>query len=146
MKRHSILLFVMSIISFIIAALGALSAIAAIMLINRLSEIESGDDLTRIFGIFAGLGAFALFIIGFGVMVVTSLPGILGVICAVKNGKFSTCCLIIGGIASLRSLAALAECIIQGESIGVGIVVFLYFGLYTAGAALVYIHKKRKQQ
>lgn len=142
MKKSNILLFVMSLVSFGIAVLGVFAAVAAVAISDYLADTVNNNELTQVFGVFAFIGVAAFFIFAVCVIAITVLPGVLGIICSMKNGKFAFGCLIIGSTGALRGLMSLIDNIIQGESIGLNLIIFLYFGLYTTGAVMVYINKK----
>lgn len=142
MKKSSILLFIMSIVSVLIAALGIIGAAFAVILSSDLAETQNNDELATVIGIFLYIGIFALFIAAVLTVAITLLPGILGLICSLKNGKFATGCLIIGSIGSFFSLTSFANTVMQKESIVIPLLSALYFGLYTAGAGIVYAKKK----
>lgn len=146
MRKSSILLFVMSLVSLAIAALGVLCVAVAAILGNNLADTLNGDELTKVLGIFAYIGIFALLIVAVLIIGATALPGIFGIICVVKNGKFATACLIMGSIGSLRSLAWLIDSFVNETSVFAPMMVLLYFGLYTAGAVRVYADRKKAMQ
>lgn len=146
MKKSSILLCIMSIVSFLIAALGIIGIALAVILSHNLAETQNNNELTTIIGVFIYIGIFALFIAALLTVAITLLPGILGLICSLKNGKFATGCLIIGSIGSFCSLSSFINTVIQKESIIIPLLSILYFGLYTAGAGIVYADKKSRKK
>lgn len=143
------LLFVMSIISFALSALSMIGGIIALSFANTLGEtnLSRYDNVLSIFASFLGLGLFVVMILLTVLAVVavgvTVLLGILGMICCKKQGKCSLGCLIIGGILSLFTAATIAHSIADGSFEAWVILILAYFGLYTAGAAVVYIENKK---
>lgn len=143
------LLFVMSIISFVLTAASIIGGIAAFSLEKQLEEtdLSNYDNVASVFASFLGLGlmvamllaaVLALIIAG-----VTVLLGILGIACCKKQGKYSLGCLILGGFFSLLTAASIANSITDGNFEAWVMLVLAYFGLYTAGAAIVYIENKK---
>ena len=143
------LLFVMSIISFVLSALCMIGGIIAFSFANNLEKtaLSRYDNVLTIFASFLGLGLFVVMVLLTVLAVVavgvTVLLGILGMICCKKQGKCSLGCLIIGGILSLFTAATIAHSIADGSFEAWVILILAYFGLYTAGAAGVYIENKK---
>lgn len=146
MKKHNILLFLMSLVSFIISFLGIAGVVLAIILSNKLADTQNADELTQVIGMFAFMGVILFFVIAVTTCVITVLLGSLGLICSLKNGKWAMGCLVLGIIGSCNGLLSIVTSIEQEESLMLPIVVLLYFGLYTAGAAIAYIGKNRQNQ
>lgn len=146
MRKHNILLFLMSIVSFIISFLGIAGVVLAIILSNKLADTQNADELTQVIGIFAFMGVILFFVIAVASCAITILLGSLGLICSLKNGKCAMGCLVLGITGSCNGLLSIATSIKQEEPLTLPIAAFLYFGLYTAGAVIAYIGKNRQNQ
>lgn len=145
--KSYLLIFVMSIISFILFVLSVIGAIAAYAIHEELADIINGeatdvDAFMIFFAIFFVSGSILLLAIAIGAAVVTVILGIFGIICARQNGKFSIGCLIMGGIPTLFTAFEIVQSLLDGDFEPIMFPIFLYFGLYTAGAVLAYIEKR----
>ncbi|MCM1328219.1 MAG: hypothetical protein NC253_02160 [Ruminococcus sp.] len=93
-------------------------------------------------GVFVVIGASIVLIIAVSAAAATALLGIFGIICARQNGKFSIGCLIMGAIPTLFTAFEIVQSLLDGSFEPIMFPIFLYFGLYTAGAAMAYIEKR----
>lgn len=146
------LLFVMSIISFVLTAASIIGGIAAFSLAKQLEEtnLSNYDDAISVFASFLGLGMYVVMLLAAVLALiisgVTVLLGILGIICCKKQGKLSLGCLILGGILSLFTAVSIAVSIVRGSFEVYSVLGLAYFGLYTAGSAVVYIENKKDRE
>ncbi len=145
--KSCLLIFIMSIISFILAVLCSFGAIAAFVFSNKLSEFTEAelsdiDGIIQVGAVFLMIGMFLILAIAIGAAVITVILGIFGMICARQNGKFSLGCLIMGGIPALFTALTIARSLLYGSFEPIMFPIFAYFGLYTAGAVIAYIEKR----
>lgn len=142
------LLFVMSIISFVLSALCMIGGIIAFSFANNLEE----TTMSRLDNILSllGLGLLVVMILTTVIAAVTAgvtvLLGILGMVCCKKQGKCSLGCLILGGIFSLFTAASIVHSIADGTFEAWVFLILVYFGLYTAGAAIAYIDSRNDKK
>lgn len=127
MKKSCVFLLVMSIISLLISVLNAVGFIG--WLHNSAYKI----DIVNNFFLRTYLIYFLLFF----------LPGLFGIIGSIKRGRFTVVCIVLGSLFALYMLGEGAVYILQGVSIWVGDwIVFVYFALYTAAAAIAFKFRK----
>lgn len=135
----------MSIISFVLSALCIVGAVAAYVFIQDLTEADLSevDGFLQVIAIFFIMGTAILFAVAIAAAIITALLGIFGIVCVRKNGKFALGCVIMGGMPSLLTAAIIVQSILNGSFEIWTFSIFAYFGLYTTGAAVAYIDRKK---
>lgn len=139
----------MSIISFVLTAASIIGGIAAFFYAKQLDDtlLTDYNNSVPVFGAFLGFVMYvaSLLLAVFAAIAacVTVLMGILGIACCKKQGKYSLGCLILGGLFSLLTAASIANSITDDNFEAWVMLVLVYFGLYTAGSAIVYIENKK---
>ncbi|MBQ8787737.1 MAG: hypothetical protein IJZ61_08910 [Oscillospiraceae bacterium] len=147
MKKQLIPLFVMSVISalFSLASLGV--GIWAIAAEKELSDtaVATEDGLLAVLAIFGSLFIILMVVIMLIAFAATALLAIFGIICALKNGRFSLACLVLGSIGTVLSATSLPAIIeeIVNDFNPIVLIPSLYFIGYTVCAAIAFAYKKK---
>ncbi len=146
MKKQLIPIFVVSIISLIFSVLTLGISIWAIVMQNDLFELaeENTDGFTALIGIFGSVIIMLLAIAAIIVFAATTILGIFGLICSLKNGRFSLVCLILGSVVTLLSLSGIPALLedITNAFEPMYLIPFVYCGVYTACAVVAFIYRK----
>lgn len=147
MKKQLIPIFVISIISLVFSVLALGFGIWAIVMQDELFGLaeENDDVLTALIGVFSSVIIILLIIIAIIVFAATALLGIFGLVCALKNGRFSLVCLILGSVATLLSLSGIPALLedITNNFEPIYLIPFIYCGTYTACAIIAFMHRKK---
>ncbi len=147
MKKQLIPILVISIISLVFSVVMLGIGIWLIPIIDTLPEVVSDSDdavlvLLAAFGSMVIILVIAIVLVAFAV---TALLGAFGLVCALKNGRFSLACLILGAIAVLISLSAFPSLFLSIADKNfepIFLVPFAYCGTYTACAVIAFIYRK----
>ena len=145
MKKQLIPLFVMSIFSIVLSVISLGFGIWAFALGEEASELMDSDDgLSIIFGLFGSVIIVLLAVLAIIAFSATLLPGILGIIASIKNGRFSLGCVIIGSIETLFALMSIPTMLedIMNDFNPIGLIPFIYCGTYTACAIIAFMYRK----
>lgn len=147
MKKQLIPIFVISIISIILSVVMLGIGIWAIVMQNDLFKLaeENDDAFTALIGVF---GSVVILLLAVGAIIafgVTALLSIFGLICALKNGRFSLVCLILGSVLTLISLSGIPAMLedIMNDFEPIGLIPFVYCGTYTACAIVAFMYRKK---
>lgn len=147
MKKQLIPLFVMSIISIVFSVITLGIGIWAIVMQNDLFELneENGDAFTALISVFGSVIILLLAIAAMIAFAATALLGAFGLVSALKNGRFSIVCLILGSIATIITLMGVPAMLedIMNDFDPIGLVPFVYCGTYTACAIVAFMYRKK---
>lgn len=147
MKKQLVPLFVISIISLVFSVIMLGIGIWILPAVNELPEVVSDSD-NVILVLLAAFGSMVIVLVIVIVMIafaVTALLGTLGLVCALKNGRFSLACLILGAITVLISLSAFPSLFlsIADENFEpIFLIPFVYCAVYTACSVVAFIYRK----
>lgn len=146
MKKQLVPLFIMSIVSIVFSVVMLGTGIWAITIQNELFELveENDDGFTAFIG---ALGSIVIILLIVAVMIVfaaTVLLGVFGLICSLKNGRFSLVCLILGSVSTLFSLSGIPAILedIMNDFNPIGLIPFVYCGVYTACSVIAFMYRK----
>ncbi len=148
MKKQLIPIFVISIISLIFSVVMLGIGIWIIPAVNDLPEVVSDSD-DVILVLLAAFGSMIIILVIVIVMIafsVTALLGTFGLVCALKNGRFSLACLILGTITVLISLSAFPSLFLSIADKNfepIFLIPFVYCGTYTACAIIAFMYRKK---
>ena len=150
MKKQLIPIFVLSIISIIFSVVSLGMGIWSMSAADSLAEAteDTSDGILALFAVFGSVILILAIVILIIAFAVTALLGAFGLVCALKNGRFSLVCLILGSIGTVLSLSgipALLESITNNFE-PIYLVPFIYFGGYTACAVVAFLHRKKVVQ
>lgn len=136
MKKSSVFLLVMSIVSFLAAAFGTLEIFGTWRAYSGWKELNRiyGNDVDMAFTKFASI---SLFIFGIEIAVGLIL-GAFGIIGSIKRGRFTVVCMVLGGLPALYLLLVNFLYLVQGLLVGEYAAAFVYCVLYTAAAAVAF--------
>ena len=149
MKKQLIPLFVMSIISLIVSVIMLIIGIWAISAEQQISElVNSKDGVSVLFGIFGAIALALLIVIIIIAFAATALLGSFGMASALKNGRFSLVCVILGSIGALLSLSGVPEFIesITNEFEPMYLLPLAYFGGYTVCAVVALVYRRKVKE
>ena len=149
MKKQLIPLLAMSIISLIIAVIMLIIGIWIISAEQQLSELANSKDVvSALFGIFGAVALALLSVIIIIIFAVAALLGSFGMVSALKNGRFSLVCIVLGSIGTLLSLTGVPELLesITNEFKPIYLLPLVYFGGYTVCAVMALVHRRKTKQ
>lgn len=147
MKKQLIPLFVISIISIVFSVVMLGMGIWAIAVQNEMFELaeEHDDGFTMLLG---ALGSIVVILLAVVVMIafaVTALLGAFGLVCSLKNGRFSLVCLILGSIATIFTLMGIPAMLeeLMNDFNPMGLIPFVYCGVYTACSVVAFMYRRK---
>ena len=148
MKKQLIPLFVMSIISIVFSVIMLGIGIWLIPAIDDLPETvaESNDGILMLLSIFGSIIIMVVIVFVIIAFAVTALLGTFGLISALKNGRFSLACVILGSLTTLISLTAIPSLFISisnNDFEPIFLIPLVYFGGYTACSIIAFIYRKK---
>lgn len=141
-------MLVISIVSLIIAVCVLFAGASLYELFDDLNkqanETEAAfDDFFMIFGNIFLVFAIAVLILIFAI---TSVMGAFGLVCAIKNGRFSLICLVFGIIGLVFSVGLFIASLVNSPAEFYILLIAAYFGIYTASSAIAYKYRKSQKE
>lgn len=148
MKKQLIPIFVMSIIAIIFSIIMLGVGIWIIPAVTALPEVaeDSDDGFLMLLAAFGSMVIILVLVVVIAAFAVTALLGTFGLMCALKNGRFSLVCVVLGIITTLISLSAIPSLFISianKDFEPMFLIPFMYFGGYTACAVIAFMYRKK---
>ncbi len=147
MKKQLVPIFVMSIISFLISVISVGYTVYAITLENAITGAATTTDnsLDDFLALLGSLLIVAFIVVGLIVFVTTALLGVFGILCALKDGRFSLACVILGSIGTVLLGVGTAALITTAtnEFDPTALIPCLYFVCYTISAITAFRYRKK---
>lgn len=150
MKKQLIPIFILSIISLILSLITFGYSIWAMTAMDEIEKAisDNSDAILSLFALFGSLIIILFFVLMIIVFAVTALLGVFGIMCALKHGKFSVPCIVLGSICSVFSLPSFISSMasITNDLEPIYLLPCIYFIGYTVSAIIAFIYRKKAAQ